>query len=395
VDPFSGRGTIPLEAKRLGCSVLGTDLNPVAVLISKALVETPGKFANVSPVHRASSRSLISDGVAAIASDVVAYGQTLLEDAKQETLSLYPELDLDGSKWTISAWLWARTIECPNPVCGRSETPLVKSSVLSTKSKPPVHLKPRIDLHSRSVSFDPTQDGSDPFSNVISKRGAVCIFCHELIPLKYIRESASKKRLGRMPMGAVVSRAGQRKFVGSDVIGETLIDPELPEALLDVELTINSRHMGPPVYGLSRHRDLYTRRQLKTLASLAQKITTIRDLVLRDAAAAGMPQDGIRLEHGGRGADGYADAIATYLGLAVSRLADRSSTLAFWQVDETIGHVFVRPALPMTWDFVEVNPFSKSAGSFTNCIDSIAKTIVKLPDSDNASIEMADAQILS
>ena len=393
VDPFSGRGTIPLEAKRLGCSVLGSDLNPVAVLISKALVETPGKFAHVSPVHPATSNA-ISRGVAAIASDVIAYGRDLLESAKHEVSSLYPGVEQKDGRWTVTAWLWARSMECPNPVCGRSETPLVKSSVLSTKAKPRIHLKPRVDLGSRRVAFDPSQDKTEPFSNVLSKRGATCIFCHELIPLKYIRETAAKSGLGRMPMGAVISRNGKKKFVGSDTVVDTIIEPSLPESLLDVELTINSRHMGPPVYGLLRHRDLYTRRQLKMLATLAGSIKKIRDDVLRDSVAAGMHQDDIRLEDGGCGASAYADAIATYLGIAVSRLADRSSTLAFWQVDETIGHVFVRPALPMTWDFVEVNPFSESAGSFANCIDSIAKTIVKLPESDNAAIEMADARFV-
>lgn len=392
VDPFSGRGTIPLEAKRLGCAVLGTDLNPVAVLISKSLVETPGKFSHASPVHPSAAGSVISHGVAAIAFDAVAYGKNLLDSVKKQTLSLYPELEQDDGRWTVTAWLWARSIECPNPVCGRSQTPLVKSSVLSTKSKPRVHMKPRIDLKSRKVAFDPSRDGSEPFSNVISKRGATCIFCRELIPLKYIRDAACQKGLGKMLMGAVLSRGGRKKFVGSDAIASTVVEPSLPESLLDVELTINSRHMGPPVYGLSRHRDLYTHRQLKTLATLASSIKEIRDVVLRDAVTSGLPKDGIRLENGGRGADAYADAIATYLAIAVSRLADRCSTLAFWQVDETIGHVFVRPALPMTWDFVEVNPFSDSAGSFANCIDSISKTIVKLPDSDNASIEMADAR---
>lgn len=397
VDPFSGRGTIPLEAQRLGCTTIGADLNPVAVLISKALVEIPARFKSSNPVHpdHAPLRESMR-GPAALAADVEAYARALLAIATNALHGQYqPVRTPQGEELPVLAWLWARTVRCPNPVCN-GVTPLIKSNVLSAKAGQSRYLKPTINQELKRVTFSVSTAKSDTFSNVIPKRGATCIFCEQPISLQQLRAEGIKTKLEpHMLLGAVLNANGKKKFVGSQEVSVSAIDPLPPDRNLDHDLTRNSRHMGPTVYGLYRHRDLYTNRQLKALTTFATSVLGLRDQIETDASRSGMNTDARSLEDGGTGAAAYADAIITYLAIAISRLADRCSTLVFWQADETVGHVFVRSALSMTWDFVEPNPLGDSTGSFHSSVKSVVATLAKLPTDGSSTIVQEDCRELA
>lgn len=335
-------------------------------------------------------------GPAALAADVEIYAQALLAVATAKLQGSYPPVKTKGGRPTpVLAWLWARTVRCPNPICN-GVTPLIKSNVLSGKPGQARFLKPVIDRYAKRVTFSVSLHKSDTFSNVIPKRGATCIFCDQPISLVELRAAGVQTKLEpHMLLGAVLNSSGKKTFVGSEEVAVTATEPLGPDHNLDHDLSRNSRHMGPTVYGLFRHRDLYTNRQLIALTTFATSVAAIRGQIEKDALDSGMQADGISLEAGGSGATAYADAIATYLSIAISRLADRCSTLVFWQADETVGHVFVRSALSMTWDFVEPNPLGESTGSFHSSVKSVVATLRKLPTDGSSTIVQEDCRELA
>ena len=148
-DPFCGGGSIPLEAQRLGLRAYGSDLNPVAVLIAKALVEIPPKFAGRPPVNPERSESRTGadrQGAQGLAEDVRYYGNWMRDEAERRIGHLYPKARLpDGSEATVIAWLWARTVRSPDPRAKGAMVPLVSSFMLSTKEGRKAWVEPVID----------------------------------------------------------------------------------------------------------------------------------------------------------------------------------------------------------------------------------------------------------
>ena len=134
----------------------------------------------------------------------------------------------------------------------------------------------------------------------------------------------------------------------------------------DTDLVYNPRHMSPPLYGMTKHRDLFTQRQLLALTTFSDLVRECRERVLSDAIAGlGLQDDRINLESGGCAAAAYADAIATYLAMVVDRMADYSSTLCMWIAPvQAVGHVFGRQTLSMTWDFVEANALTEQLAAW-------------------------------
>ena len=161
LDPFCGGGSIPLEAQRLGLTAYASDLNPVAVLITKALIEIPPKFANLPPVHPDARRGVGGTGAwkgaAGLAEDVRRYGAWMRDEAERRIGHLYPKVRLPkehgGGEATVIAWLWARTVTCPNPACG-ARMPLVRSFALSTKKGKEAWVEPIVDRTAKTVRFE-------------------------------------------------------------------------------------------------------------------------------------------------------------------------------------------------------------------------------------------------
>ena len=379
LDPFAGGGTIPLEAQRLGLEAHASDLNPVAVLINKALIEIPPKFAGRPPVFPglADGRMGDWDGVTGLAADIRAYGEWMRDEARRRIGEHYPHATLDdGTDATVIAWIWARTVTCPNPACG-IETPLVRSWWLRKKGGKEAWVRPLIvaDLEHPSgkrVEFEighgaagapsADQDGT------VGRRGGVCLACGSGVTLNHIRAEGKAGRL-RARLMAVVAEGNRERLYMSPTHAHVAAAEVGPVANMpEGDLPSNPRDFKTPNYGMTRWADLFTGRQLLALTTFSDLVTEARERVLKDAIADGVPL-GRRLEEGGAGAEAYADAVATYLAMCLSKVADRGSSIVTWFLGrESTRNTFARQAIPMTWDYVEPNQFADGTGSWAGAV---------------------------
>jgi putative DNA methylase len=392
LDPFAGGGTIPLEAQRLGLEAHASDLNPVAVLINKALIEIPTKFAGRRPVFPGLADNRIGDwdGPIGLAADVRAYGEWIREEAHRRIGEHYPQATLDDdTKPTVIAWIWARTVTCPNPACG-VEMPLVRSWWLGKKKGKeawvwPIIVADRGHPSGKRVEFEighgvvsaPTaaQDGT------IGRTGATCIACGSAVALDHVRLEGRAGRLGSRLM--VVVAEGNRQRVYLPATADQVAAAEVSRVLdpPEGEIPANPRDFKTRNYGLTEFSDLFTNRQLVALTTFSDLVIEARERVLRDAVSAGA-DPGDRFEAGGADAEAYADVVATYLGLAMSRGVDRQSAMCSWDASpskEQVRGVFARQAIPMTWDFAEANPFARSSGTWRESVDWVAKCVDRSP----------------
>jgi putative DNA methylase len=413
-DPFAGGGTLPLEAQRLGMESYASDLNPVAVLISKAMMEIPPKFSGQPPVNAVAhkDKTLIKRewrGAQGLAEDVRYYGQWMREEAEKRIGHLYPKIEITaemakerhdlkpyvGKKLTVIAWLWTRTVECPNPACC-NEMPLISSLILSAKPGRKKYIKPTI--HPGSIRFtvtdDPPKGHIDPEKGF--KRGTSgifeCAFCGTVTTRDYVASQAIEHGLGVVQTAIVAEDDRGRTYLDASFgpVPESM--PEADTTALDVELSPNPRETWCRNFGLNTVKDLFTPRQIVALTTFSDLVLEARESVLRDALVAGLPTDGKPLATGGTGAEAYADAVAVYLGLAVSRTTNTINALAVWsQSREQSVNLFSRSVIPMTWDFAEVSPFGRAAGDFGATTTSIAKMISAALDRP-AWVSQANAQ---
>lgn len=406
LDPFAGGGTIPLEAQRLGLEAHASDLNPVAVLINKALIEIPPKFRDQQPVFPglAGTQSIPWKGAAGLAADVRAYGDWMRSEADRRIGHLYPKATLtDGTKATVVAWLWARTVTCPNPACG-VEMPLVRSWWLSKKAGKSAYVVPtvtsdpetpsqkRIDFH---VSNDPAEAPVGDADGTVGRLGGRCVACQSAVSLQYIRVEGKAQRMGSKLMAVVAEGARQRVYLGPEEVHIKAADVPSPDDVPEGDLPTNPRDFKTPNYGMTTWASLFTNRQLVALTTLSDLIVDIRESVLRAALTAGR-HPGPGLEAGGSGAEAYADAVATYLGLAISRVTDYSSSICSWHSGrDTTRNVFARQAIPMVWDYVEGNVLSRLAGSFHSQVSWVAGATELAPSSRHAEVLQADASTRS
>ncbi len=404
LDPFAGGGTIPLEAQRLGLEVHASDLNPVAVLINKALVEIAPKFADRMPVFPGVAESEMAGwhGTAGLAADVRAYGEWMRDEAAKRIGAHYPKATLpDGGEATVIAWIWARTVTCPNPACG-IEMPLVRSWWLGKKKGRETYVIPRVvpdagHPSGKRVEFGISQDADgaptkDEDGTMSGRRGAKCVACGGLASVDHVRQEAIAGWLGQSLMTVVCKGNRQRIYLPPDAENLAAAQVEAPEEPVEGDLATNPRWFSPPAYGLTRFADLFTNRQLLTLTTFSDLVIEARERVLQDAVAAGV-DTGDRLAAGGNGAEAYADAVATYLSYLGSKLADWLSSLCSWipQI-EGVRDTFARQALPMVWDFAEINPFSDSVGNVSGHFSWIVSGIEALPSKGpRAHVQQADA----
>lgn len=188
LDPFAGGGSIPLEAQRLGLEAHASDLNPVAVLINKALIEIPPRFAGRPPVHPDATRRTHWSGAQGLAEDVRRYGAQMRDEAQHRIGHLYPAAILpDGTTAPVIAWLWARTVTCPNPAC-RSTMPLVRSFRLGKKKGKEAWVDPVAEPDTKRVRFQIGHGPQGPpVEGTVTRNGATCLVCNSPVPLAHVR----------------------------------------------------------------------------------------------------------------------------------------------------------------------------------------------------------------
>jgi putative DNA methylase len=382
LDPFCGGGSIPLEAQRLGLEAHASDLNPVAVLITKALIEIPPRFADRPSVNPDSRDDplRIWRGAQGLADDVRYYGRWMRDEAERRIGHLYPKVRLPaeygGGEATVIAWIWARTVTSPSPAWNAS-MPLVRSFVLGTKPGREVWADPIVDREQRRIRFE-IRHGKGWPAGTVGRNGARCIATATAVPLSYVRAEGKAGRIGSQLMAIVADGPRGRVYVNPQPDHErTALNIMAPKDIADTELPEAALSFRVQAYGMTRHRDLFTARQIVMLATLS-------DLVAEASKRA--TSDGADSE--------YATAIATYLALAVSRVADYSSTLATWASNpqmEIVRGTFSRQALAMTWDFAEANVFGPSSGALDTMVAWSVKVLEALPARGIARVTQADA----
>lgn len=411
LDPFCGGGSIPLEAIRLGLSAHGSDLNPVPVLVTKALIQFPALFKGRPPVNKASTRqgafSSAPLGAQGLAEDVRHYGAWMRNEAAKRVGHLYPAATLPakhgGGTAPVISWLWARTVRCPNPACG-ARMPLYRSAGLSAKRGRPVWSVADVDRSTSppKINFRVVETAASPMEAPKTGRGAAfrCLACSQIADEAHIKSEARERRMHYQMLAAVVDTGKRRIYLEPSEVdqwdltsNEVAMVGEARSGFLAGATP--SRLTGGTCYGygLTTWGSLFTDRQVVALTTLTDLIHEVRDIVLEDARSAGLGSDETRLADGGTGAQAYADAVVTYLAFAIDKTAEYNCTLVPWYAKEDRPKgVFARQALPMVWDFAEVNPFSKIGGSFQKSVEIVTDALAALPTTGAGTAQQADAR---
>ena len=402
LDPFAGGGAIPLEAQRLGLEAHAHDLNPVAVMINKAMIEIPPRFAGQAPVN-SDSRTLLDgaagwQGAQGLAADVQYYGEWMKREAFRRIGHLYPKVKvphaLGGGEATVIAWIWARTVKCPNPACG-CEMPLASTFVLSKKKGKEAWVKPITE--GNNVHFE-VQYGKCPKEYESFKVGRSAVFkcpcCGEITTDAYVKQHGKAHEMGSQLMAVVGEGKHGRIYLSPDVEQTIAADVPAPESYPSGAMPENPRWFSPPAFGMTDYSDLFTNRQLTALAAFSSLAAEAQAKAEADAVAAGVINDHIALSAGGSGARAYGEAVGVYLAFSVDRLADFSTSVSRWSVtNEKPMNCFSKQAIPMTWDFPEANPMGNAVGSFSTIVSYVASCIEKLPSrAFNGTAIQFDAQ---
>lgn len=398
-DPFAGGGSIPLEAQRLGLEAYASDLNPVAVMISKAMIEIPPKFAGCKPVgplpQGENPGNLMDDwpGASGLAEDVRRYGHWMREQACKRIGHLYPTVKVtsemvaerpdlkayESKELTVIAWLWARTVKSPNPAFNHVDVPLVRSFVLSSKKDKEVWVQPVIEGDNYHFEVRLGKQPKETLEGTVTKTGAACLFSRAAIPFPYVRSEAKAGRMGSKLMAIVAEGIRGRIYLPPSKEMETVAKSSNPENVPETQLPEKALGFRVQEYGMLKHRDLFTPRQLVALTTFSDLVQEAREKVIADAKAAGMVDDGKGLDAGGTGATAYGDAVAVYLTFCVDRCADFNNSLTGWrQGNEKIMYLFARQAIPMVWDYGEANIMESVVGGFVTNLEYQVKCILKI-----------------
>lgn len=413
-DPFCGGGSIPLEAQRLGLRAHGSDLNPVAVLVSKATCEIPPKFRGQMPVHPDVDGAGGWAGAAGMAEDIRRYGKWMRDEAESRIGHLYPKVrvteamtaDRDdlrpyiGKNLTVIAWLWGRTVASPDPMMRGAHVPLVSSFVLSSRKGKRTVVVATVDQASRTYRLSVKTSGIAPDEYARARRGTKagrgpnfnCLVSGAPIPGDHVKAEGMAGRISARLMAVVAEGKRRRLYLDpSGDMEEVTRSGEVGWRPVDV-ISGSSQYLGVRPYGIRRFDQLFTDRQLVALTTFSDLVAEARERVLADALAAGMDCESPRLAAAGTGAQAYADAVATYLGLALGRLIDYASTVCTWNKSrESLAHTFGRQAIPMVWDFAESNPFSDSSGNYVGQVSYVAKVVEAMSTETQVAVVQQDA----
>jgi putative DNA methylase len=405
-DPFSGGGSIPLEAQRLGLPAYGSDLNPVAVMIGKAMIEIPPKFRDMSPIHPGAKDRQFYRNAEGLAEDVKYYGEWMREKAYERIGHLYPQVDLPseygGGKATVIAWIWARTVPSPDPAFADVSVPIASSFVLSTKAGKEAWIEPLVDKRAKTIEYRIRLGGTKAELATAKEgtkagRGANfrCLLSDTAITPEYVKSQGKAGRMGQSLIAIVAEGHRGRAYVAPKSDHQTLALSAEPKWKPETVLPNDPRNFWTVDYGLTTFGNLFTDRQLVALNTFSDLIHDVRSIAETDALASGLSDDAVALRDDGKGAMAYADAISVYLAFAISKSSDYWSSICTWRSDPKnlgIGHVFSRQTLPMAWDFAEGNPFSSSSGNFLVSLDWITRVIALFRSSSAGRISQIDAQ---
>jgi putative DNA methylase len=433
-DPFAGGGSIPLEAQRLGLEAWASDLNPVAVLINKAMIEIPPKFAGKHPVNQQSCKDLELihkswPGALGLAEDVQYYGQWMRAEAekrighlypkvrvyrigreerkersekgegkrekeywtREEIIERYPRVDPDDPstfpyplfavpyEFTVIAWIWARTVKSPNPAFRNVDVPLASTFMLSTRQGKEAYVEPVIE----NGGYRFTVKVGKPKDMDRVKRGTkaggsgssfLCLMSGIPIPFEYIRAEAKAGKMSTRLMAIVAEGDGCRLYLSPTSEMENIARSAVPKNMPETDLPKKALGFRIQEYGMTKWADLFTPRQLVALTTFSDLVEEAGEQVHKDALASGMADDRIGLADGGTGATAYAEAVSVYLAFALSKQADLGNNLCRWEpVAQCPRQLFGRHAIPMIWDFAEGNPLGNSSGAWSVLVDGIAK----------------------
>lgn len=414
-DPFAGGGSLPLEAQRLGLESYASDLNPVAVLICKALIEIPPKFAGRPPVNSLSrtNKTLLQRewrGAQGLAEDVRFYGQWMRDEAQKRIGHLYPDVEITtdmakdrsdlrplvGRKFTVIAWLWARTVKSPNPAFAHVDVPLASSFMLFSKPGKEAYIEPLVesDHYRFVVRLGKPRDADAVNSGTkLARANFRCLVSGAPISGEYIQREAQAGRLGTRMMAIVAETAQGRLYLPPTEEMETLARGALPSWKPDVEFFQQALGFRIGNYGMARWSDLFTPRQLVTLTAFSDLIEDVRERVRRDAVASSMHDDSRGLDAGGTGATAYADGVATYLAETVSKIAAYHCSMGVWRPgDGKTGRLFGRQAISMVWDYPECNPFAGAGGDWDGACSDCCKVLAQLGSTPPGHASQAAAQ---
>ena len=395
LDPFGGGGAIPLEAQRLGLTALSGDLNPVAVLIQKAMLEIPPRFAGRPPVNPTITTDLTSwTRAQGLAADVEAYGKWMRDEAWKRIGHLYPDATgPGGEKLTPIAWIWARTVESPDPTW-HGHVPLVASWVLAKgPKKQTTWVEPIIHRADQTISYEIRVGGEPSQDRTVDRGGGTCLATGSAMPYSFLRPEFQRDSVGQSLMAIVAEGPRGRAYCAPTVEQEVAADSGAPSWAPSGSIFDWPGRTNVVRYGMERWEQLFTPRQLTALTTFSDLLGRVRERVILDAEAAGL-HSGARLREGGDGAEAYADSVVTYLAFVVDKCADYWSTVATWDSTkgETVRNTFARQAIPMTWNWVEASPFSSSTGSFDRILGAVGRAIEHLPASGNAEVRQRDAR---
>jgi putative DNA methylase len=409
-DPFAGGGAIPLEAQRLGLTAYASDLNPVAVLINKSVIEIPPRFAGQSPVgprneNKTGRRLGLTEtwrGSSGLAEDVRRYGHWMRDEAFKKIGKLYPRIKItkemarerpdlkayEGDELTVIAWLWARTINSPSPAFSHVEVPLVSSFILSSNKGKEAYVEPIIDkdsYHFRVVVGKPPAS-ADTGTKIGRGGNFKCLLSGAPIAVQAIRDAGQQGKLGQKLLAVVAEGKKGRVYVSPTAEYEQVAASATPDWRPDLSIANNPRDIRCQLYGLMKYGDLFTGRQLMALTTFSDLLSDVRLKAKNDAIAAGFADDERHLVDGGNGALAYAEAISVYLAFIIDKMADLGNTLCRWEpIAQCPRQLFGRQAIPMVWDFAEANTFGDSSGAWNVFVDGFTKAFEKSFEFANAS----------
>ena len=412
-DPFAGGGALPLEAQRLGLESYASDLNPVAVLICKAMIEIPPKFAGKPPVNPEARKNIGHSGswkgAAGLAEDVRYYGKWMRDEAEKRIGHLYPKIEITaemvkerldlkpylGQKLMVIAWLWARTIKSPNPAFAGVDVPLASTFMLSTKEGKEAYVEPMIDecgYHFTVKVGKPKDSEAAKNGTKLARANFLCLMSGSPISGDYIKAEGKAGRMGARLMAIVTEGDHGRVYLPPTEAMEAVA--RLAKPGWKPEGDVPSRLTGGTCvpYGLEHWSDLFTPRQIVALTTLSDFVQESREQVKRDSLAAGLTDDGKTFTDGGTGATAYADSVGVYLAFLVNQIANHSSSVCGWNSsNEQMRSVFARQAIPMVWDYAESNPFCDSSGSLNNLHERQVKSFKALGSGIPGYANQADA----
>lgn len=380
LDPFAGGGSIPLEAQRLGLEAYASDLNPVPVLITKALIEIPAAFGGDPPLNPAARTRLghgaTWQGAEGLAEDIRYYGWRWRDRAFAEIGPLYPTAqDEDGTERTVVAWIWARTGRCANPAC-EAELILAQSFSLSTRKGREAYVVPRV-LAGGEITFEIGGGGTIPASPKVG-RGAQfrCLVCSEVTPESELRRQFQGRRPGQRLMAIVADGSPRRLYLSRSQVHETIAESAKPNWEPEEEMNSDTSDLvSGRGWGIGHWRELFTARQLTAMATFVDLLPSVEEEMRSDGAD-----------------EKYIKAVTTYLALALSRVADYGNAFASWRAkDSAMRSAFAQQALPMMWDFAEGNPFGPSSAGLHECVEVVARCVQNLPCGIPGVVRQLDA----